>query len=162
LHSRLGAAVDPDQVLRVLVEEANEKNADALYWIEPLFRFGRETLLPAVERELANAELQPRILCRTVTTTKGPKTGMFFTLNFDRLSTRQLFAASLARLSMAERLDELHQCPECKKHFVGEYRAVWCSPACGNRHRVKKSLKAKRKRVKAAKLAAAAQRGAAS
>lgn len=66
-------------------------------------------------------------------------------------SSKAAYALVIADLLESFEVDQLHQCEECGKYFVGDPRSMWCSKACGNRSRQRAFQERKRAKKKRSK-----------
>lgn len=60
----------------------------------------------------------------------------------------ELFALAMVRIIAEGFTDKVHRCAlkECRKYFVGDPRARWCSTTCGSKYRVRKKRRKDKRR----------------
>ena len=137
---------EPSDRISFFVDSANDLGGDALDWIKRIERYGiTESLLKELEDTLKDVEIRGRIIF------DRKDLGMKIANSpvGDITMSDKMFAAFEISLYITEgMLGGLGRCelPECRRYFIRNAKAKWCSDNCGSKHRIRKKRKLDRER----------------
>ena len=138
------AASDVDK----FVAAANDGDKQALYWIRRLERYGvTASLLQDIVKIINRAQM----IMSIVVVEDGENLRLDYRHDFPEhhVPAPEIFyAINFMSYLGAGALDGLKRCSlkECRKYFVGNAKAVWCSDKCGSKYRARRMRKRNKER----------------